>query len=654
MISTYNLVVNNSEAIVTGNGLAIDNSGAIIGWVQDTSNVMISTYNLLIDVSNATISGGQLAVDNSGAILALAECCEDNSWAIVSTNELVVENSWAIESLDERVVNNSEAIVSTNNLSIDNSTAITGWIADTSNVMISTYNLVVNNSEAIVTGNGLAIDNSWAILNLDERVIENSWAVVSVGELATDNSTAITGWITDTSNVMVSTYDLLVDVSNATVSGGQLAVDNSQAIIGWIQDTSNAVFNFVLHNSQAIVTISELNLANSYAIVALNNLTVDNSWATVAVRELAIANSDALISNQTLDIQTSNAVVTVKNLAVDNSIAITGWIQDTSNAVISIGAQSQQAIDGLATIDHGPAHIHFSSSVTMSYDHNISSDHKLYIHGNGVVDGETHAVNFTASADSVFIVDAGITVTLENIELNGLTSSAISLGTGSELYFGVGTVINLACITDILETWSFIGDSVINGMGNILNLAIADAIVVDNGVDLQLKNIILNRLDTSNMRVLGFDGSLSLYNVHLMLESDYTFGVGSLFVGYDTVISGSGRTFAYSSESTFTIDDDAVLTFDKGLTWSYDSKSATKDKLYFAGSKATLHLNGCTMHATATGMHLTDGTMIIEDTVIFRNEALVESEASILDTTLSVYVLGGATLEVGNGIMLYQ
>ncbi len=697
-INTLNLA--NSSAIVFANSLAVfnsqairalsqgitNNSNAIVGWIKDTSNsvngLLVHTSNavagLLVDTSNAVNNLRPLVVNTSNAVngllvstsnavagllVSVSNAVSANNTLLINTSHAVVSQNTLLQATSNALVALSNAVVASNSLAIDNSNAIIGWVKDTSNAINNLYPLVVNTSNAV---NGLLVSTSNAVAGL------------------------------------------LVSVSNAVSADHQITVGNSNAIVSWIAGTSQAVANFVLVNSQAIVTINNLNLANSYAIIAINTLNVANSYGVVALRELAVATSDALLANQALDIQTSNAVVTMNNaltswvkdtsnavagllvsvsnavsvdhtllvntsnalvtlsnqltsangLATANSSAIVSWIAGTSNAVISLYSNVQEIITELQTIDHGPSAIHFNAStITMSYAHNISTDHVLYVHASGVIDGGTHAINFTTSTAPIFIVDAGMTVTVQNVVLNGFASDAVTLGNSAQLLLGEGTIVKLDRAVDIQQTWSFVGNAIIDGQGNVLNLGIPDAIIVDNGKAVQLQNVILDGLGSSsmyNMRILGPDGSLVFNNAHLMLDSEYRFTMGSLLFNHDTIISGSGRTFVYSSASTSTIAGDAVLTFDKGLTWSYDSVAAKKDRLYFASSTASLHLDSCTIHATHTGLHLSGGTLIIDDKVIFRNEAINEAEASILSASLSTYVLGGATLEVGNGIILYQ
>ena len=110
-------------------------------------------------------------------------------------------------------------------------------------------------------------------------------------------------------------------------------------------------------------------------------------------------------------------------------------------------------------------------------------------------------------------------------------------------------------------------------------------------------------------------------------------------------------TFAYQSPQNLTIYTDSKLTLDRKLTFSYDSVSASKQKLVMEDESAVLHLNVCTLYSTRTGLQLEGGTVIVEDLVTLRNEAQVEAEAMVFKQTLTVDVLAGATFDLADGLV---
>ena len=668
-------VVANSDAIITTNNLAVDNSTSITGWIQDTSNVMISTYNLVVNNSEAIVTGNDLAIDNSWAILNLDERVIENSWAIQNLDKRVVENSWAIENLDERVVANSDAIVTTNNLSVDNSTSITGWIQDTSNVMISTYNLVVDNSEAIVTGNDLAIDNSWAILNLDERVIENSWAIenldervvansdaiVTTNNLSVDNSTSITGWIQDTSNVMISTYNLVVDNSEAIVTGNDLAIDNSWAILNLderVIENSWAIQNLderVVENSWAIENLDERVVANSDAIVTTNNLSVDNSTSITGWIQ---DTSNVTISTYNLVINNSDAIVTTANLSIANSGAIISWIQDTSNVVNSCDS-TPSILNALGTIDHGPAHIHMTSSITMSFDVNISVDHRFEMHSNGIIDGAGHFINFAIDDAKMMVLDSGITVTFVNVELFNYADDKILFNAASDIVFGTDCTVHVHASQDISRLWRVAGYASLYGGGSRLTI-LDDSSGIEVGLASQfaIHDVCLSGVSGNRLRCMVDESTLLFDNAKIILDNDYSFTKGSMSF-YRDVTWAATVEWSYESAVSSFVHSEARLIFDRGLSWRYYPASTNKLGLVFTDSTSQWLINGNSLDISSTGIQLTKGRFIIDDANTLIGNGSTLSEAiifgnGIASDDIQIELLPAAEMTLSSGIIDYQ
>jgi hypothetical protein len=530
--------------------------------------------------------------------------------------------------------------------------------------------LLVHTSNAVA---GLLVDTSNAVNNLRPLVVANSDAIVGWIQ---DTSNAVAGLLVSVSNavsadhtLLVSTSNALVALSNAVVTSNSLAIDNSNAIVGWIADTSNAVFNFVLYNSQAIVTINTLNLANSYAIVSTNNLTIANSWAVIAVRELAVATSNALLANQLLDIQTSNAVVAVDLLARANSAAITGWIQDTSNAVAGLlvatsnaarwaRSEADQANSSLLTVDHGPAHIHMSGAMTMSFDTYTSPDHQLRVHASGVLDGAGHAITLNRFGTAIDI-DAAVTVTLQNVVLKDYADGRVNLGAGSNLIFGQNVVLETAEGQSVTRTWTFAGYGTIKGNAEQLSLGTGqNYIVVLPNAGLTLKDIILTNVQDNNLRCMGSASSLTLQNAFLQLSSDYTFSSGSIAFASDVHLSGTSQ-FNYTTGMGSTVQSGASLNLDMGSKFNYAPSSNFKNLLVFADSTSQLRMTGCTLLASTTGCQLTKGTLIVDGVNYVQSSATNAAEAVVFgDGTpandLIIQILPGAGLEVTSGFLHYN
>jgi hypothetical protein len=650
-INTLNLA--NSSAIVFANSLAVFNSNAIVGWIKNTSNAVAG---LMVDMSNSIVAGGgnALAVDNSNAIVGWIR---DTSNATVAINTLNLANSNAIVTARNLLNVTSNAVVTINTLNLANSNAI-----------VTARNLLNVTSNAVVTINALNLANSSAVVFANSLAVFNSNAIVSLGvnQLVIDNSNAIVGWIKDTSNAVAG---LMVDMSNAIVADHAITVGNSNALVSWVAGTSQAVANFVLANSQAIVTIETLNLANSYAIVSTNALAVNNSWAVVSVHELAVATSNALLANQTLDIETSNAVVAVDILARANSAAIVGWIRDTSNAVAGLLVATSQAAssargeadranNSLLTVDHGPAHIHMSGAMTLSFDTYVSPDHQLRIHASGVFDGAGHAMKLGRSGIAIDI-DPAVTVTLQNVVLKDFVDTSINVGAGSAVYFGQNAVLELGAGQSVTRTWTFAGYGSIKG--NAENLSLGNGqnyIVVLPNAGLTLKDVYLSNVRDNNIRCMGDAASLTLENAWLQLASDYTFSAGSIAMASDVHISGTS-SFNYTTRMGSTVQSGARLNLEMGSTLNYAPSIASKNLLILADSSSQMRMTGATLVASTTGCQLTKGKLIVDGLNYIESAATVLAEGVVFgDGTpandLLVEILPGAGLTVSSGFLYYN
>jgi hypothetical protein len=312
---------------------------------------------------------------------------------------------------------------------------------------------------------------------------------------------------------------------------------------------------------------------------------------------LLIATSNAVNNTFPIIIGTSNAVNNLYPIIIGTSNAMNDYqplIVANSNAIVTMAGQSAAAANAaLATIDHGPANIHYSSgTVTMSYDVYVSADHTLNIHSSGVIDGSGHTINFTCSAGPILYLDPGVTVTLQNVELDAFAPELVSYGAGAQLLFGQDVEITLCRNVDLNVTWSFIGDASIKGDGYELNLVHQDALMVADTKTLTLEDVVVAGLGGSganNMRIVGQDGTIACRNSELLMEANFSFTAGKLDIYHDVKLKGE-HIFAYTSPQDLTIATDAALLIDRGVTFSYDSTDgvAPKDHVVLVDQTAQL------------------------------------------------------------------
>jgi hypothetical protein len=278
----------------------------------------------------------------------------------------------------------------------------------------------------------------------------------------------------------------------------------------------------------------------------------------------------------------------------------------------------------VSTVDHGPSNVYYDTSVTMSYNVYLGPLHTMEIRNSLVLDGATYYIHFSRSNQPLFFIDAGKTVTLQNVVLKDFLPEQVSFGDAqSKLVFGQGTTIELGGPISLSQPWTFIGNSKVQG--NAITLGNGGLLDVAGGV-LSLDNIVLQNLGANQLRCRTNDGVIQLRDSELVLASNYNFSYGALEFTHDVKLCGT-NTFVYSSVMGSTIDAASRLLLDTGITFSYDPVTANRDLLYMTDTSAVLHLNGCTLYSTVTGLRLSRGRVLFDNFVTLSADGTVAAQA---------------------------
>jgi len=316
-----------------------------------------------------------------------------------------------------------------------------------------------------------------------------------------------------------------------------------------------------------------------------------------------------------------------------------------------------------------PQNYTLESSITLTVDVWLSNDHVFTTGLSDItIDGDKHAVTFAKGDNSVIVLSAGLT--FEDIVLRDFFPQALGVGVAS-LTFGNGTKIEMTDNNRLLSTdytMYFDGYVEMNCFGNEFDISqVTNAMSINLGSTLCIGNARIKGLGGSlgstyinNLRCLAPDSTLTLSNCELMLEQNYGFTEGYLNIYKDVVIrgpenpAGTAKKFTYQSPRPATIKSLGKLKIDRNVIFSYDSDSATKDKMVMEDSTSILHLNGCTLYSTHTGLKLDTGRLVVEDLVAIQNEASNSTEAMELGSNLEIDVLSGAIFDVVGGVVSYQ
>jgi hypothetical protein len=212
--------------------------------------------------------------------------------------------------------------------------------------------------------------------------------------------------------------------------------------------------------------------------------------------------------------------------------------------------------------------------------------------------------------------------------------------------------LRFAADLTVTTQFTFQNTCTIDFAKNKIDLSQGGEIYIASGANVTFANAEVIGLKDSNLKCMGTTSRIFFDSSSLVLSGTYTFEQGYVDMVHNSVITGTGA-FAYKSAQNMTIQTKSTLLIDKGITFSYDSNAASKDKLVFGNTDARLLLRGCTLHSTHTGLTLDGGILEIEDRVIFENEASVAGEAMELGNNLTVNVRAGATLDLTRGRIYY-
>lgn len=181
------------------------------------------------------------------------------------------------------------------------------------------------------------------------------------------------------------------------------------------------------------------------------------------------------------------------------------------------------------------------------------------------------------------------------------------------------------------------------------------AIEIAPGSTLSIEQSILNNVHLDNIYCVDNTGVLSLRNVTMNLDDNFSFTLGALLFQDSVEITGE-YTFAYQSMQTSTILSQSTLTLDIGTLFNYEPLNGLDNLFVFESNSSVLILNGATVQSTLGGLTLTKGKVRIE-----RDSNLAADNSNGItfgdnnaadDTMLDIY--SGQTLYLTSGILKYK
>ncbi len=199
--------------------------------------------------------------------------------------------------------------------------------------------------------------------------------------------------------------------------------------------------------------------------------------------------------------------------------------------------------------------------------------------------------------------------------------------------------------TNLLSQLHCSGASKIAGRNKALNFNSGSSIIVRPRSQLIFENVELKAVQGSVIRCVDDSASIIFRACTLNLSGEYTFSRGSILFDEDTIITGTNK-FNYTTRLSSTIASMSSLTFGLNTTFSYAPARANNRLLFMNDATSALFLQGATLISTRTGLNIANGTLMIDRNVTLSSQARFNAEALVLNSKLTVQVLGGANLNL--------
>ncbi|MFA6527739.1 MAG: WD40 repeat domain-containing protein, partial [Candidatus Babeliales bacterium] len=354
-------------------------------------------------------------------------------------------------------------------------------------------------------------------------------------------------------------------------------------------------------------TSSGITASSTSTIKVTNNLSVTNANVTMAANAkfegLATLNNSSVASG-------GGTKVTIKSGTVTNGKAAIVTNSETKfdggkieQAAKFYGKSSISGSLTSAAVDEG---ISLEDS-NAELDVAMVSSLPTSITMNG---GKLNLKGTTKLADGKSILGTGTV----NCDKNSLVFGATPVTLSSKLKIKKGADIQFNNTLSVAETLLFDGDAAICGNGNILDLS-GGVIAIRPYTNIHMTNLILKGLGSGEIVFYDQTSTLSLSNVQVAMNSNYTVTTGGVYVQGPTTVATANYLLNFSLNSSLTVD---------GVSLMYDTLGYPDNQ------------NIC----PAPGSDVSHKNVTLLNNGVIRNAAgRVSSVGNVLDGTSNVLVM---------------
>ncbi|KKQ32630.1 MAG: hypothetical protein US49_C0006G0081 [candidate division TM6 bacterium GW2011_GWF2_37_49] len=389
-------------------------------------------------------------------------------------------------------------------------------------------------------------------------------------------------------------------------------------------------FEFDRPNSQIRFSNVEIEMNSDYTFTS-GGIYVDGGSAIVTKGN--IINFDS-VSSLTVD----GVVLNYETLSVldSNNIQPTRDLDPNSKHVALLNGGLIRRIIGVQV---GPLVLNPPTpfqTIRISENLNVAPTKELIIANDLTFDGSTNAMVFAKSQNPLLIVQPGKTLVLKNVLLQDFNFNYLNLGLESKIIFDNKSKIVLNDSQSVNTTYTFRGDTIIDGQGKILTFDDGGGIELHSSI--KFENAVLYGISGSQLAGWDDSSTMTFQNVTLYLDDNFTLTKGHFEVIDSLDVVGTG-SFIYSTDKSSIIWERATMTIGANATFYYNPPVADRDLIIFKDDRSIFALNGGTLVSSTTGMRLLGGTFQVE------NDAFVAGSPSNVTSE---------SIEFGDGVNGYN
>ncbi len=350
--------------------------------------------------------------------------------------------------------------------------------------------------------------------------------------------------------------------SDGVINGNGNVLDISSAgVLAIAAATTLRLTDLYLKGFGSTGNITFANATTS--ILRLSNVVIEMTGSrNITAGQVIIDGPVTIITKSNTLTFSSSGVLTIngQTLQYDRMGSFTGGVTPLVAGANLVLNNSGRVVE-INQIDNNPgATISLAASTTLSYDLFLSDDRAIAVTQTATLTGNGHVINFADHANALITVSASQALTLSDVVLNGLQPQHISLGSGASFSFGASSSTRLHKNTTLSSTWSYSGDSILNGNGHVIDISSGGVLALSAGVTLRISDAYIKGLGSTGDITFGSAAStLRLSNVVIEMTGSKTISSGNVIIDGPVTIITKAETLTFDTSGVLTINGQTLI-----------------------------------------------------------------------------------------------